>query len=303
MIEIYKEKLKDLLNPKTTNDDLKILDDHKNGTTIINNLHKECVDSNESTIKILEKGFKLRNVHESYINKFSSRSHVIIMMEVIQRNLDGTQKRGMLNLIDLACGEKISKTFATGESLLEAKSINLSLTGLGNVIQCLTSNKEEYIPYKDTKLTKILQESLGGTNKTTIIINCSPHVSHYEDTVGSLKFGQKAKKIKNKIKEEKKENNNDQLEDLVKTLTQQLKTEKEQNEVLRATIKRNNEQMRSNTKKTTSKFRDSQTLSKKVTFNSDSPDVSRYQNQKSVRIEEADENEDSNHYTGTADSN
>jgi len=64
MIEIYKEKLKDLLNPKTTNDDLKILDDHKNGTTIINNLHKECVDSNESTIKILEKGFKLRNVHE-----------------------------------------------------------------------------------------------------------------------------------------------------------------------------------------------------------------------------------------------
>lgn len=111
IIEIYKEKLKDLLNPKTSNDDLKIQDDHSNGSTIITNLHRECVDSKEATLKIIETGLKIRNIHESFYNKFSSRSHVIVMVEINQKSLDGIKRRSVINLVDLACGEKVRINF------------------------------------------------------------------------------------------------------------------------------------------------------------------------------------------------
>lgn len=103
-------------------------------------------------------------------------------------------------MVDLAGSEKISKTGAAGQTLEEAKTINKSLTTLGLVINNLTDGKSTHIPYRDSKLTRVLQESLGGNAKTSLIITCSPAKYNEEETISTLKFGQRAKKIKNKAK-------------------------------------------------------------------------------------------------------
>lgn len=100
----------------------------------------------------------------------------------------------------MAGSEKISKTGATGKTLNEAKKINKSLSTLGLVINSLTDGKSKHIPYRDSKLTRILQESLGGNSKTCLIITCSPSVYNEAETISTLRFGQSAKKIKNKPK-------------------------------------------------------------------------------------------------------
>jgi hypothetical protein len=99
-------------------------------------------------------------------------------------------------LVDLAGSEKISKSGAVGETLEEAKKINLSLSCLGNVIHALTSDMD-HVPYRDSKLTRLLQESLGGNFKTTLIVTCSSFSSNFQETLSSLKFAQRAKAIKN----------------------------------------------------------------------------------------------------------
>ncbi len=104
-----------------------------------------------------------------------------------------------MNLVDLAGSEKISKSGAVGETLEEVKKINLSLSALGNVIHVLTTNSD-HIPYKDSKLTRILQESLGGNFKSSLIVTCSPHSYYFDETTSSLKFAQRVKHIKNKVK-------------------------------------------------------------------------------------------------------
>jgi len=109
MIEIYKEKIRDLLKPKTPSETLKIKDDPHGTGTIIQNLHKECVYNKENLIKVLKKGEKRRITHESSSNSKSSRSHVIVMFEIMQRLQNGSEKRGVLNLVDLACSEKVLK--------------------------------------------------------------------------------------------------------------------------------------------------------------------------------------------------
>ena len=105
---------------------------------------------------------------------------------------------GKLNLVDLAGSEKISKTGAQGETLEEAKKINQSLSALGQVIKAL-SDAKSHVPYRDSKLTRLLQESLGGNCKTTLLVACSPHQDNVEETLGTLKFGQRAKTITNKV--------------------------------------------------------------------------------------------------------
>ena len=109
----------------------------------------------------MKMSIEARKMKKTNCNEFSSRSHTILIVELIQKFGDETEKRGKLNLIDLAGNEKISKSEVTGDSLEELKKINLSLTVLGNVIQSLT-NKSDSVPYRDSKLTRILQESLSG---------------------------------------------------------------------------------------------------------------------------------------------
>lgn len=131
------------------------------------------------------------------MNKYSSRSHQIVQIEVIQKLANMSEKRGKLNLVDLAGSEKIKRTGVTGKNLEEAKKINMSLSSLGNVIYSLCKGKE-HIPYRDSKITRLLQESLGGNYKTSLIVACSPHPNNFEDTISTLKFAQRAKTIKNK---------------------------------------------------------------------------------------------------------
>jgi kinesin family protein 5 len=108
----------------------------------------------------------------------------------------GKERRGRLNLVDLAGSEKVHKSGVSGTTLDEARKINLSLSCLGNVIYALHHNND-HIPYRDSKLTRILQESLGGNYKTTMIVTISPHSHSLEETVQTLKFADRAKSVKN----------------------------------------------------------------------------------------------------------
>ena len=124
----------------------------------------------------MRQGNANRSVAATLMNAESSRSHSIFILTVQQNNNeDLSQKTGRLYLVDLAGSEKISKTGASGTVLEEAKMINKSLTTLGMVIYALTDKKAQHIPYRDSKLTRILTESLGGNSKTCLIITCSPH--------------------------------------------------------------------------------------------------------------------------------
>lgn len=130
------------------------------------------------------------------LNERSSRSHTILMLEYIQQNKDGSKKSAKLNLVDLAGSERIGKTGATGKVLEEAKKINMSLTTLGRVIKALGDGG--YVPFRDSKLTQLLRGSLGGNAKTTLVCTLSRRMDHAEESVQSLKFAQRVKKIKNK---------------------------------------------------------------------------------------------------------
>lgn len=135
------------------------------------------------------------------MNEQSSRSHSVFILHLTQNNTkDLSCKSGKLFLVDLAGSEKVEKTGATGNTLKEAQRINKSLTTLGLVIKHLTDRKSTHVPYRDSKLTRMLQDSLGGNSKTCLIITCSPSSFNEEETISTLRFGQRAKKIKNKPK-------------------------------------------------------------------------------------------------------
>jgi len=135
------------------------------------------------------------------MNAESSRSHSIFVLTISQKNIEtGSVRSGQLFLVDLAGSEKVGKTGAKGQTLEEAKKINKSLSALGNVINSLTDGTSRHIPYRDSKLTRILQESLGGNSRTTLIINCSPSSFNDVETLSTLRFGVRAKTIKNKAR-------------------------------------------------------------------------------------------------------
>ena len=132
------------------------------------------------------------------MNDVSSRSHALFILTITMDNRDdGSCKVGKLFLVDLAGSEKISKTGAQGQVLEEAKNINKSLTTLGKVIVALTDKKVSHIPYRESKLTRILSESLGGNSKTLLIVTCSPHPYNDSETLSTLRFGARARNIKN----------------------------------------------------------------------------------------------------------
>lgn len=194
MLEIYKEKLKDLCG---FTGELKIKENKTKGI-FVEGLSEIYVASEEEMLEVLATGERNRTVASTKMNSVSSRSHQLFILEVKQKLPNDSEKKGILNLVDLAGSEKINQTGVTGNKLEEAKKINLSLSALGNVIKSLTKHSE-HIPYRDSKLTRLLQESLGGNYKTTLVICCSPHPRNYEDTISTLKFAQRAKSIKNKV--------------------------------------------------------------------------------------------------------
>lgn len=198
MVQLYMEKIRDLID--TSKVDLKIRSDKKKGI-FIENLTETYISSAQEVYELMEIARNTRAIAATNMNERSSRSHLLFILTVSQTNIEELiAKTGKLYLVDLAGSEKIRKTGAEGKTLDEAKKINVSLTALGKVISALTDGKSTHIPYRDSKLTRILQESLGGNAKTTLIVTCSPHINNVAETISTLRFGVSAKKIKNKPK-------------------------------------------------------------------------------------------------------
>ncbi|GIZ42608.1 hypothetical protein CKM354_000586800 [Cercospora kikuchii] len=197
-MEIYMEKIRDLLVPQ--NDNLPVHEDKQKGI-YVKGLHEFYVGSVDEVYTVLERGGQARAVASTNMNQESSRSHSIFVIEVTQKNVEtGSARSGRLYLVDLAGSEKVGKTGASGQTLEEAKKINKSLSALGMVINALAEGKSQHIPYRDSKLTRILQESLGGNSRTTLIINASPMSYNDAETIGTMRFGERAKTIKQKAK-------------------------------------------------------------------------------------------------------
>ncbi|KAK0743590.1 P-loop containing nucleoside triphosphate hydrolase protein [Schizothecium vesticola] len=197
-MEIYMERIRDLLAPQ--NDNLPVHEEKSRGV-YVKGLLEVYVSSVQEVFEVMRRGGNARAVAATNMNQESSRSHSIFVVTITQKNVEtGSAKSGQLFLVDLAGSEKVGKTGASGQTLEEAKKINKSLSALGMVINSLTDGKSSHIPYRDSKLTRILQESLGGNSRTTLIINCSPSSYNDMETLGTLRFGMRAKSIKNKAK-------------------------------------------------------------------------------------------------------
>ncbi|CAI2377981.1 unnamed protein product [Moneuplotes crassus] len=198
MAEIYMEKIRDLLDE--TKVDLKVKQSSEKGI-YIDNLTERYIGSSSEVYEIMNIGNNHRKVASTSMNDQSSRSHSIFIMHVNQTNLDdGSSISGKLYLVDLAGSEKVAKTNVKGTQLDEAKGINKSLSTLGKVINALTDKKQTHIPYRESKLTRILSESLGGNAKTCLVITCSPSPWNELETMSTLRFGTAARNIKNKPK-------------------------------------------------------------------------------------------------------
>ena len=197
VLEIYKEVMYDLLTQQSA--DIKIQENPETGM-VIEGLSEVYLSSIDEFFEYVDLSQSNRKVAETKLNHNSSRSHCILILEVTQSfKKEKLIKKGTLNLVDLAGSEKVSKTGAVGLTLEEAKKINLSLSTLGNVIHALT-HKSEHIPYRDSKLTRLLKESLGGNYKTSLIVTCSPHSYNLDEVISSLLFAKRVKTIKNVVK-------------------------------------------------------------------------------------------------------
>ncbi|XP_074550695.1 kinesin heavy chain-like [Halichoeres trimaculatus] len=195
--EIYLDKIRDLLDVSKTN--LSVHED-KNRVPYVKGCTERFVSSPDEVMDVIDEGKANRHVAVTNMNEHSSRSHSIFLINIKQENVETEMKlSGKLYLVDLAGSEKVSKTGAEGSVLDEAKNINKSLSALGNVIAALSEGTKTHVPYRDSKMTRILQDSLGGNCRTTIIICCSPSLYNEAETKSTLMFGQRAKTIKNTV--------------------------------------------------------------------------------------------------------
>ena len=196
MIEIYNEKIKDLLvsNDKAKNTTYKIRQ-NMNKEIYIENLSKHSVNNEDDVMKLMNNGRKNRSVTKTNSNNESSRSHMILTINVVGINKIAQMTYiSKLHLIDLAGSERINKSGVTGQGLKEAQNINKSLSCLGDVMFGL-SKKTKHIPYRNSTLTHMLQDSLGGRSKTIMFVNISPASIHSNETINALNFAERANKI------------------------------------------------------------------------------------------------------------
>ncbi|MGH0169047.1 UNVERIFIED_CONTAM: hypothetical protein FKN15_055697 [Acipenser sinensis] len=200
-LEIYNEEILDLLCANKDKPTLNIREDPKEGIKIVGLTEKE-VCSAVQMVGCLEQGNAVRTVASTAMNSASSRSHAIFTITVEQRKKHDKNVvfRSKLHLVDLAGSERQKKTKAEGDRLKEGISINKGLLSLGNVISALgdENKKGSHVPYRDSKLTRLLQDSLGGNSHTLMIACVSPADSNMEETINTLRYADRARKIKNK---------------------------------------------------------------------------------------------------------
>ncbi|XP_028435475.1 kinesin-like protein KIF13A isoform X5 [Perca flavescens] len=205
-MEIYNEKVRDLLDPKGSRHSLKVRE-HKVLGPYVDGLSQLAVTNFEDIEVLMSEGNKSRTVAATNMNEESSRSHGVFSIIVTQTLYDlqsgnSGEKVSKMSLVDLAGSERVSKTGAAGERLKEGSNINKSLTTLGCVISALADQsagkgKAKFVPYRDSVLTWLLKDNLGGNSKTAMIATVSPAADNYEETLSTLRYADRAKRIVN----------------------------------------------------------------------------------------------------------
>ena len=214
-LEVYNENIRDLLNPATGNLDLR--EDPVKGICVAG-ITEFTTSTVEETMQLLHRGNLNRSVEPTKKNETSSRSHAVMQIMVEGRDkavgLNEVVRVGKLSMVDLAGSERASATDNRGARLVEGANINRSLLALANCINALASESEaaaragrngrrrlraNFVPYRDSKLTRLLKDSFGGNCRTVMITNVSPAGNQYEETVNSLKYANRAKDIKTKV--------------------------------------------------------------------------------------------------------
>ncbi|KAG2246288.1 kinesin-like protein KIN-5B isoform X1 [Brassica napus] len=208
-LELYNEEVTDLLaqedSSRSSSDDkqkkhVSLMEDGK-GCVVLRGLEEEVVYSANDIYALLERGSSKRRTADTLLNKRSSRSHSVFTITVhIKEESMGDEeliKCGKLNLVDLAGSENIFRSGSRDGRAREAGEINKSLLTLGRVINALVEHSS-HIPYRDSELTRLLQDSLGGKTKTCIIATISPSAHSLEETLSTLDYAYRAKNIKNK---------------------------------------------------------------------------------------------------------
>lgn len=233
-LEVYNEEIKDLLNPSDRK--LKIHEHPKHGI-YVEDLCELVVRDSKDLLKLIYQGNAVRRVAATKMNEESSRSHSVFTIKIEQQTVTelagGVTReqtvKAKLNLVDLAGSERAAKTGASGSTLKEGANINLSLMALGNVINMLSEGKKvknKVIPYRDSKLTRLLQESLGGNAATTMIAAISPADYNYSETLSTLRYANRAKSIANALT--RNEDSNERMIRDLKSQIEELKRQLEQ---------------------------------------------------------------------------
>ncbi|CAL4978852.1 unnamed protein product [Urochloa decumbens] len=194
MVEIYNEQVRDLLSEDTSSTKLDIRTSSNNGLPNLPDAKICQVQSPSDVINLMQLGEKHRASSSTAMNHRSSRSHSILTVLVNGKDISGNVSHSSLHLVDLAGSERVDRSEATGERLKEAQHINKSLSCLGDVINAL-AQKNSHIPYRNSKLTQILQSSLGGNTKTLMLAHISPEAESYAETLSTLKFAQRASTV------------------------------------------------------------------------------------------------------------
>ncbi|XP_077526332.1 kinesin family member 19A [Haemaphysalis longicornis] len=202
-MEIYNENIRDLLN--TSNNFLELREDPLGGNQVLGLSEVEVTNSSE-VLRLLQKGNKRRSVEPTAANQTSSRSHALLRVFIRQsyKDLNGPgsarQRVGKLFMVDLAGSERASNTKNTGLRLKEGAHINKSLLALGNVINALATRNPKYVNFRDSKLTRLLKEALGGNCRTVMVAHISPASAHYDESRNTLVFAERARNITNKVR-------------------------------------------------------------------------------------------------------
>ncbi|XP_042398267.1 kinesin-like protein KIN-14A isoform X1 [Zingiber officinale] len=234
MVEIYNEIVRDLLCQDATNSKLEIRNALGFGGLSIPNATMQSVQSSADVLNLMRLGEKNRAFSSTAMNHRSSRSHSVLTVHVHGKDMSGNTTTSCLHLVDLAGSERVDKSEATGDTLKEAQFINKSLSCLGDVIMAL-AQKNSHIPYRNSKLTQLLQNSLGGNAKMLMLAHVSPEADSYGETISTLKFAQRTSTVElgtprqNKESSEIQELKDQQIDNLKKALAT-----KEGNKVMHA---------------------------------------------------------------------